>query len=161
MTLCSMRSRQRQLSLLSPGRLGMSWFCAGRHLPATRYRMSDLPGRLGQCWLAFLRSGDWCFSRSRRGSGWARWVNAWRIGTSQSRPWLALSLGFGLLFLHFFTAFAAQATSLLFGNVLAVDIPTIWILLVLGITSLLALGVISRPLLFASIQPASWPKRRA
>ena len=66
---------------------------------------------------------------------------------------LALSLGFGLLFLHFFTAFAAQATSLLFGNVLAVDIPTIWILLVLGITSLLALGVISRPLLFASIQP--------
>jgi zinc/manganese transport system permease protein len=66
---------------------------------------------------------------------------------------LALSLGFGLLFLHFFTAFAAQATSLLFGNVLAVDIPTLWILLVLGITSLLALGVISRPLLFASIQP--------
>jgi zinc/manganese transport system permease protein len=66
---------------------------------------------------------------------------------------LALSLGFGLLFLHFFTAFAAQATSLLFGNVLAVDIPTIWILLILGITSLLALGVISRPLLFASIQP--------
>jgi zinc/manganese transport system permease protein len=66
---------------------------------------------------------------------------------------LALSLGFGLLFLHFFTAFAAQATSLLFGNVLAVDVPTIWILLVLGVISLLALGVISRPLLFASIQP--------
>jgi zinc/manganese transport system permease protein len=66
---------------------------------------------------------------------------------------LALSLGFGLLFLHFFTAFAAQATSLLFGNVLAVDIATIWILLVLGMISLLALGVISRPLLFASIQP--------
>ena len=66
---------------------------------------------------------------------------------------LALSLGFGLLFLHFFTAFAAQATSLLFGNVLAVDVPTIRILLVLGVISLLALGVISRPLLFASIQP--------
>ena len=48
---------------------------------------------------------------------------------------LALSLGFGLLFLHFFTAFAAQATSLLFGNVLAVDIATIWILLVLGISA--------------------------
>jgi zinc/manganese transport system permease protein len=66
---------------------------------------------------------------------------------------LALSLGFGLLFLHFFTAFAAQATSLLFGNVLAVDIPTIWTLLALGTISLLALGIISRPLLFASIQP--------
>ena len=35
---------------------------------------------------------------------------------------LALSLGFGLLFLHFFTAFATQATALLFGNVLAVDV---------------------------------------
>src|SRR6201990_1562776 len=34
---------------------------------------------------------------------------------------LALSLGFGLLFLHFYTAFAMQATALLFGNVLAVD----------------------------------------
>ena len=37
---------------------------------------------------------------------------------------LALSLGFGLLFLHFFTAFATQATALLFGNVLAVDRET-------------------------------------
>src|SRR6202163_268363 len=35
---------------------------------------------------------------------------------------LALSLGFGLLFLHFFTAYASQATALLFGNVLAVDV---------------------------------------
>ena len=39
---------------------------------------------------------------------------------------LALSLGFGLLFLHFFTAFATQATALLFGNVLAVDGGTVW-----------------------------------
>jgi zinc/manganese transport system permease protein len=66
---------------------------------------------------------------------------------------LALSLGFGLLFLHFFTAFATQATSLLFGNVLAVDLPTIWSLLCLGVLSVVGLGVISRPLLFASIQP--------
>src|SRR6201986_4727923 len=41
---------------------------------------------------------------------------------------LALALGFGLLFLHFYTAFATQATSLLFGNVLAVDHATIGIL---------------------------------
>src|SRR5271154_4559277 len=41
---------------------------------------------------------------------------------------LALSLGFGLLFLHFFTAFATQATSLLFGNVLGVSLATIWTL---------------------------------
>ena len=66
---------------------------------------------------------------------------------------LALALGFGLLFLHFYTAFAAQAASLLFGNVLAVDVATIWILLALGAISIAALAVISRPLLFASIQP--------
>ena len=66
---------------------------------------------------------------------------------------LALSLGLGLLFLHFFTAYATQATSLLFGNVLAVDRRTVWILLVLGLVSVASLAVISRPLLFASLQP--------
>ena len=34
---------------------------------------------------------------------------------------LSLALGFGLLFLHYYTSFATQATALLFGNVLAVD----------------------------------------
>jgi len=66
---------------------------------------------------------------------------------------LAFSLGLGLLFLHFYTAFATQATSLLFGNVLAVDVDTVWTLLALGLGSLAALAVISRPLLFASLQP--------
>lgn len=66
---------------------------------------------------------------------------------------LALSLGLGLLFLHFFTSFATQATSLLFGNVLAVDIRTVWTLLALGALSLGLLAVISRPLLFASLRP--------
>jgi len=66
---------------------------------------------------------------------------------------LALSLGLGLLFLHFFTAYATQATALLFGNVLAVDEGTVWTLLGLGIVSVVMLAVISRPLLFASLQP--------
>ncbi|GAN76990.1 metal ABC transporter permease [Acidisphaera rubrifaciens] len=66
---------------------------------------------------------------------------------------LSLSLGFGLLFLHFYTAFATQATALLFGNVLAVDAATVWTLLAVGILCLGALGVIMRPLLFASLQP--------
>jgi zinc/manganese transport system permease protein len=66
---------------------------------------------------------------------------------------LALSLGFGLLFLHFYTASAMQATALLFGNVLAVDSSTVWTLLGLGVLSLAVLAVISRPLLFASLQP--------
>jgi zinc/manganese transport system permease protein len=66
---------------------------------------------------------------------------------------LALSLGFGLLFLHFFTAYATQATALLFGNVLAVDGATVWTLLWLGVVSVSLLAIISRPLLFASLQP--------
>jgi zinc/manganese transport system permease protein len=66
---------------------------------------------------------------------------------------LALSLGLGLLFLHFFTASATRATTLLFGNVLAVDLATVWTLLALGAASLALLALISRPLLFTSLQP--------
>ncbi|HZP21771.1 MAG TPA: metal ABC transporter permease [Bauldia sp.] len=66
---------------------------------------------------------------------------------------LALALGFGLLFLHYYTSFATQATALLFGNVLAVSTGTLAVLAVLGAGTLVALGVIGRPLLFASLQP--------
>ena len=66
---------------------------------------------------------------------------------------LSLSLGLGLLFLHFYTAYATQVTALLFGNILGVDGRTAWYLFGLGAFSLLALGAIARPLLFASLQP--------
>jgi zinc/manganese transport system permease protein len=66
---------------------------------------------------------------------------------------LALALGFGLLFLHYYTAFATQATALLFGNVLAVDRSTIATLLGLAVVTLGGLAAIMRPLIFASLQP--------
>lgn len=66
---------------------------------------------------------------------------------------LALALGFGLLFLHYYTAFATQATALLFGNVLAVDQTLIFMLAGLGQITVLGLGAIMRPLIFASLQP--------
>jgi len=66
---------------------------------------------------------------------------------------LALALGFGLLFLHYHTSFATQATALLFGNVLAVDNAMIATLAVLGAITLAALAAIMRPLIFASLQP--------
>ena len=66
---------------------------------------------------------------------------------------LAMALGLGLLFLHFFTAYATQATALLFGNVLGVDTGTLWVLLGLGVVCLAGLGFVARPLLFASLQP--------
>lgn len=66
---------------------------------------------------------------------------------------LALALGFGLLFLHYYTSFATQATALLFGNVLAVDHTMIATLAVLGAVTLAALAAIMRPLIFATLQP--------
>ena len=66
---------------------------------------------------------------------------------------LALALGFGLLFLHYHTAFASQATAILFGNVFAVDRMTIAILVGLSTITLIALAALMRPLVFASLQP--------
>jgi zinc/manganese transport system permease protein len=66
---------------------------------------------------------------------------------------LSLSLGFGVLFLHFYTSYATQATSLLFGNVLGVSMAGVRNLLLLAIVSLIGLAIISRPLLFATIDP--------
>ncbi len=66
---------------------------------------------------------------------------------------LAFALGLGLLFLHYYTAFATQATTLLFGNVLSVDTGTVGTLAGLGAISLGMLAVIARPLLFATLQP--------
>ena len=66
---------------------------------------------------------------------------------------LTVSLGLGLLFLHFYTAYAAQATNVLFGNVLGISPGTVGVLAALGVVSLAALGLIARPLLFASLQP--------
>jgi zinc/manganese transport system permease protein len=66
---------------------------------------------------------------------------------------LSLALGFGLLFLHYYTSFAAQATTLLFGNVLAVERSTIAILAGIALATLAALAAILRPLVFATLQP--------
>jgi zinc/manganese transport system permease protein len=66
---------------------------------------------------------------------------------------LALALGFGLLFLNLYASNAAQATKLLFGNVLAVSPTVLRGLWALAAITLVSLAVISRPLLFASLQP--------
>jgi len=66
---------------------------------------------------------------------------------------LSLALGLGVLFLSLYTRYATQATALLFGNVLGVSVSTLRDMLVLGALSLLALAAISRPLLFATLEP--------
>ena len=48
---------------------------------------------------------------------------------------LSLALGLGLLFLHFYTSAATQATALLFGNVLGVDNSALLTLLLLAVAA--------------------------
>ena len=66
---------------------------------------------------------------------------------------LAFSLGLGILFLHLYTQYAGMANAILFGNLLGVSNQTIKWMLCIGLLSLLALAFISRPLLFASLEP--------
>jgi zinc/manganese transport system permease protein len=66
---------------------------------------------------------------------------------------LTVSLGLGLLFLHFYTSYAGMATNLLFGNVLGIGWDTVLVLAGMAVVTLLGLAAISRPLLFASLQP--------
>jgi zinc/manganese transport system permease protein len=66
---------------------------------------------------------------------------------------LSIALGFGILFLRLTATNAAQATSLLFGSVLAVSPATLNSLAVLGPLTLVALAAISGPLVFATLQP--------
>jgi zinc/manganese transport system permease protein len=66
---------------------------------------------------------------------------------------LSLSLGLGVLFLHLYTTYATQATSLLFGNVLGVSPENLRDMLVLGVLTLGFLTAIARPLVFATLDP--------
>jgi zinc/manganese transport system permease protein len=66
---------------------------------------------------------------------------------------LALALGLGVLFLALYTSHATQATTILFGNVLGVSVETVRSLFGLSAVALMALGVIARPLLFATLEP--------
>lgn len=66
---------------------------------------------------------------------------------------LALALGLGVLFLHFYMNYAAQAMSILFGNLLGVSLQVIKLMLLYSTVSLLAVSLIARPLLFTSLDP--------
>jgi zinc/manganese transport system permease protein len=66
---------------------------------------------------------------------------------------LAFSLGLGVLFVSFYSAYAGQTMALLFGNILAVGRATLWDLVGLTILCLALVAAIARPLLFASLYP--------
>jgi zinc/manganese transport system permease protein len=66
---------------------------------------------------------------------------------------LAFGLGLGVLFLSFYHGFATQATNILFGNIFGVSTDQLTALITVAIGVLVAMTVIYRPLLFASVDP--------
>ncbi len=66
---------------------------------------------------------------------------------------LAFGVGLGVLFLTLSPRYMTEAYSILFGSILAVSREDVVRSAVTGAVALLALGVISRPLRFASIDP--------
>jgi zinc/manganese transport system permease protein len=66
---------------------------------------------------------------------------------------LAFSLALGSLFLTISTKLAGQAVNILFGNILAISPSDVRFIVFFSCVSLAAVGVMYRPLLFASVDP--------
>lgn len=66
---------------------------------------------------------------------------------------MAFALGLGALFLSLYTRYATEAFSILFGTILGVSHRDLIVTGISGGVSILALVVIGRPLLFASVDP--------
>jgi zinc/manganese transport system permease protein len=66
---------------------------------------------------------------------------------------LAFGLGMGVLALSYNTGYASEATNILFGDILGVSNSQLVVLGVIGGVVALALCVLYRPLLFASVDP--------
>lgn len=66
---------------------------------------------------------------------------------------LALALGLGLVFLSLYTANAGEGISILFGNIVGISRDQVWLSIGVSILVLLALIGMSRPLLFATLNP--------
>ena len=66
---------------------------------------------------------------------------------------MAFALGLGALFLSLYTRYATEAFSILFGTILGVSHQDLWVTGIAGLVTLVALGIIARPLLFASVDP--------
>lgn len=66
---------------------------------------------------------------------------------------LAFALGLGVLFLYFYSNFAGRAMSILFGDLLGVSSTLLKSMLIYSLISLVGLILISRPLLFSTLEP--------
>ena len=66
---------------------------------------------------------------------------------------MAFGLGLGVLFLSLYPRYATEAFAILFGTITGVSRGDVVLLIGIGVVTLLALGVIYRPLTFATVDP--------
>jgi zinc/manganese transport system permease protein len=64
---------------------------------------------------------------------------------------LAFSLGLGALFISLYSGSSNEAVSILFGEILGVSTGDLYLTLAVGAVALIVLGILYRPLLFASV----------
>ena len=64
---------------------------------------------------------------------------------------LAFALGLGLLFIRLYAGYASEAYSILFGEILGISWNEVLLTLVAGAAILIVVGILYRPLLFASL----------
>jgi zinc/manganese transport system permease protein len=66
---------------------------------------------------------------------------------------MAFGLGLGVLFLSLYPRYATEAFAILFGTITGVSRADVVLLVGIGVVTLLALGLIYRPLMFATVDP--------
>jgi zinc/manganese transport system permease protein len=64
---------------------------------------------------------------------------------------LAFMLGLGVLFISLYSGYATEAYSILFGQILGISQSQVLVTLAIGTLSVVAVGTVYRPLLFASV----------
>ena len=64
---------------------------------------------------------------------------------------LAFMLGIGVLFLSLYKGYADEAFSILFGEILGISLSSVLLTLIVSVPILVAIAVVYRPLLFASL----------
>ncbi len=64
---------------------------------------------------------------------------------------LAFMLGLGVLFISLYTGYATEAYSILFGEILGISSSDVFVTVVASLVILIAVGIVYRPLLFASL----------
>ncbi len=66
---------------------------------------------------------------------------------------LAFGLGLGVLLLSYYRGFATAATNILFGDIFGISTNQIVLLVAIGAVAAIAMTLLHRPLLFASVDP--------